>query len=821
MVQIQLDPWGPYNASNFNPSNATNVCNSQCTISAPQNNGNISEIIQYSNLYSSGPSMSNQTLTLLRARNPSSSKPLSITITVFAVVSAFQSSSYMTCTSTFTVNTPSGFNSLSFAPSNSSISASNIISMFLSPTNPISSSCYLRIIPSIDMSLSYTYNAFNQGTVPSLVSGVTNQLLISNIVRSTASSSPTLLILSNFTLTNPPYAVKTASILFRTELYYNSTYYTIDEQTLQISSTVSTMSSYNVSVSNTSIGATTQYVIWFQTINKLVSGSFIQIIFPSSLPITLNQTVCSISVTGTCSYTNTTAINISLTASVNALTNISVTLNNMVNPTTTTPTNSITVTTYYSDITSIVDQITSGLTVTCTPIILASGSVSSNSPVVAAQASYTFAIKSTLTTLQNSVINLTFPSGFSASAYRLTSFSIGGTVVSGCTISVSGLTILFNSSCMSQNALNTQTIQFIISNITNPSSTKTSNSFLISTYYNNYLMEYLYNGITITMTTPATLSYFQVTPSDSSANALNMYTFDMNFLLTHNSGDRVMITLPTSVTLSGVFSCSSLTTNVTVGCTQTSSSIIQFIITYTSVVYPSSLKFTLSNLTNNWYAGTVSFGLQTTNNDTTFYYMEQATGVVNYQAANLIATVNNDNSIVLMGTSQLTFTLTSSFTLTQATNTSMLYISFGVPTDFTPINSTCILSYPSAVCSNPTTQIFNLTNIGQFSTTLTVKFNASTTYFTQSSNFDIKLYYGSNTVLSNTALKVSSFCVNPCKQCTTTPTQCLSCLPSPQTQNTTYFSANSSCVSVCPNQYFMISSNNTCGTCNASACFNC
>ena len=228
MIQIQLDPWGPYNASNFNPSNATNVCNNQCTISGPQNNGNISEIIQYSSLYSSGSSSSEQSLILSRARNPSSSKPLSITITVFAIVSAFQSSSYMTCTSSLTASVPVSFNSLSFSPSNTSISASNIISMFLNPLNPISSACFLRIIPSSDMALSYTFNAYNQGTVPSLVAGVTNQLLIGNIVRSISSSSPSLLILSNFTLTNPPYAIKPSTLLFRTELLFNSTYYTID-----------------------------------------------------------------------------------------------------------------------------------------------------------------------------------------------------------------------------------------------------------------------------------------------------------------------------------------------------------------------------------------------------------------------------------------------------------------------------------------------------------------------------------------------------------------------------------------------------------------
>jgi len=279
------------------------------------------------------------------------------------------------------------------------------------------------------------------------------------------------------------------------------------------------ITSSGISVTNTSIGATTQYAIWFQTVNKLISGSFIQLVFPSSLPLTTGTTTCSSSISGTCSVVNTTTIVLTLTASINGLTNVSVNVNNINNPTTTTPTSSITVTTYYSDITSIVDQITSGIIVTPSAIILKSSSLSSNSLVAGAQSSYTFNLQSTLTTLQNSVINLTFPLSFSASNYQLTTFKIAGTLVSGCTISISGLTILFNSSCVNQNVLTTQAIQFVISNITNPSSTKPTNSFSISTYYNNYLMEYLYNGITVTMATPATLSYFQVTPADSSANA--------------------------------------------------------------------------------------------------------------------------------------------------------------------------------------------------------------------------------------------------------------------------------------------------------------
>lgn len=156
-----------------------------------------------------------------------------------------------------------------------------------------------------------------------------------------------------------------------------------------------------------------------------------------------------------------------------------------------------------------------------------------------------------------------------------------------------------------------------------------------------------------------------------------------------------------------------------------------------------------------------------------------------------------------------------------ASNSSLLYIVFSVPTDFAPINSTCLLSYPLAVCNHPSTQIFNLTSIGTFSTSMTLIIKASTTYFTQSSNFVIQLYYGSSLVQSNTALTVSNFCVTPCEQCTTVSTQCLTCLPSPYTQNTTYFATNSSCVSTCPNQYYLITTDNTCGACNSSACQNC
>lgn len=67
--------------------------------------------------------------------------------------------------------------------------------------------------------------------------------------------------------------------------------------------------------------------------------------------------------------------------------------------------------------------------------------------------------------------------------------------------------------------------------------------------------------------------------------------------------------------------CSSLTVNMTISCSKQSSDTLLFILNYISSVYPiASIKFTFSNFTNVWYATTKSFIIQTTTNDTTYYY---------------------------------------------------------------------------------------------------------------------------------------------------------------------------------------------------------
>lgn len=139
-----------------------------------------------------------------------------------------------------------------------------------------------------------------------------------------------------------------------------------------------------------------------------------------------------------------------------------------------------------------------------------------------------------------------------------------------------------------------------------------------------------------------------------------------------------------------------------------------------------------------------------------------------------------------------------------------------IPTDLTPINSSCSLSYSSAVCAM-SEQNLNITGLGDFSSNLVITFRANTNYFANTSNFVSQLYYNASLIATNSAMRLSSYCILPCKQCTSTPTQCLSCLPPPYTINNTIFSDNNTCVAVCPSTYFVTSG--ACAKCNQTACF--
>jgi hypothetical protein len=319
------------------------------------------------------------------------------------------------------------------------------------------------------------------------------------------------------------------------------------------------------------------------------------------------------------------------------------------------------------------------------------------------------------------------------------------------------------------------------------------------------------------MSQTANLSYLKATPNSPIVNNVTLYTFQINFLLKHYSGDRVILKYPSEVTLSNTYDCASLTQNLSVSCSKIASQTIMFILNYNSTIYPNNILLTISNFTNIWYASTVSFTIMTTTNDTTYFYQEQGATPVTYLAAQLGASANNDNNIVLLSTSKVTVSLSSPFLFSQLSNSSLLSIVMQIPTDLTPISGTCVASFASSICSQAS-QTFTITQFGDFSSPITIKFNTLTSYFTSSSSFTINLYYNSSLVLTNTQLTIQPYCSTPCQSCTSIANQCLSCLPSPHTTQTVYFSFNSTCVNLCPDTYFLVNATMSCSKCNTTAC---
>jgi len=213
IVQIRFPAWSTYTQTNFPSFLATTVCAGNCTQIAPSSTQNY-ELISYSSLYSSN-STAQMSLTMSQARNPASTQPISVTVTILANLTSTSQPSYMTCSTSFSVTNPSNFRSITFNPNSLAISATNTVSLLLNLTNPISSISYLRITSNTDLTLTYSYITSNQLTTQVVFpTSSSNVLLIGNLTNST--NIFLNLFLQSFTLTNAPYANLPTTIIFQT-----------------------------------------------------------------------------------------------------------------------------------------------------------------------------------------------------------------------------------------------------------------------------------------------------------------------------------------------------------------------------------------------------------------------------------------------------------------------------------------------------------------------------------------------------------------------------------------------------------------------------
>jgi len=753
---------------------------------------------------------------MVNARNPSSTQPITVIATLYYNIS----NAYFNCSATFAPSVSNSFQSVTFEPSNLSISAVNPIILVVNLTNPISSISYFGANYGADLSLSFLlYADFSINSPVTASTSLVNTLLLGNLTSST--SYQTRLTLANYTLTNAPYANYPVPITFFTQNLVSSNYYAIDTITISLTFTTSPITIGSLSILNSAINTVTAYTLSFTSVNTLIAGSLILITIPTETFLQVSSS-CTCSIASTCVVYNTTSLLITINSIVVvASTNITTTINNILNPVTTTPSSSFAISTFYYNFSTPVDILSAPIKVTATKVTLSGVNFSSTSVVVAATSTFTITLQIKNALPANSYIIITFPatSFLNSASPVLSLFLIAGTAASGlCSMSVPSTLSFKFSSCISS-ALTANTIITIkIGNMINPLSTKTTDSLSVSTFYNNLEMEYMNSGITLTLTTPTTLSNLTANPVSHIVNDITTYSFAIGLSQQHYSGDRFIITFPTTLKINSGFQCSSSTSGITVSCIKSSAQVLT--VTITALTVPSNLNLSITNIQNNWYVSSSSITIQTTTNDTTYYYVEESSATVTLDHATITSSYTPTNSLVLLSTSTLQISISNPFIVT-ATNPSLLSLVIVPPADLTIITSTaCTTSLTGTTCT-PSASVITVTQLTSFSNTISVTFSATASYFITSSSFSINLSYNGSAVSSDNTLTATRYCLSPCKGCTINNTQCTSCLPIPYTTNNYLFNPNASCLTTCPDHYYLPTGTFTCSSCNSSSCLNC
>jgi hypothetical protein len=295
---------------------------------------------------------------------------------------------------------------------------------------------------------------------------------------------------------------------------------------------------------------------------------------------------------------------------------------------------------------------------------LASANIASSSLEVAANSTYTITFKNTNPLPAGSSISIGFPSDFPlAIGASLASISIAG-VSRTCTMTIiSNMNFSIGSgTCIPSSVPSQSTFIISFSNIINPYSTKPSNSLTIQTYYNNLLMEYMYNSIVITLTTAKGLFSTSIASLSNIVNAVTTYTFTIGFSLTHYSGDRILLTIPSLMSFNTGLTCSSLTSGISVSCFQSSTTLLVLTMSGSGAL-SNSITFSVSNLQNPWYSTSPIFTFDTTTSDSIYYFMEKGTASFSISSTTLIASYVPNNQLVLLSSSTLNIQITNPFNI--------------------------------------------------------------------------------------------------------------------------------------------------------------
>lgn len=436
------------------------------------------------------------------------------------------------------------------------------------------------------------------GSTYVVASQTSTETIMGNLVAGDLTASNSYIrMLSAFKITTPPSS-RSFSFVFTSLYLKDGVYYPIDTASYAVTPLAGVLTSVAVTGDSYSVNDVTTYYVSFTTTNKLTTGSYIGVEFPVSLVLG-NASSCSanVSAISACSITNSSFANLSLSGNLVGGSAVKVTFHGVVNPGEAQTTASIKVKTYYDNLLdSVVDKITSGLTVVIVARVFTNVSVTPLSLVTYALDSYQFSVVLLDPIPAGGTIVVTFPSPISLGSVGLVSATFSSAF---CSVVPSSLIVTL-SGCF-PSGLVSGAYSFSLSNIYNPPSLEATSSISLLTAGAAGTVNFINSGLAVTMTTPATTTSFAVTPTSSVVHATTTYTLIFTFAVPHQSGDYFKFVIDPSMAFSGP-SCNPVSGVASLSCVASNASTV--VVTFTSIPQ-STASISITSIRNFDISGSV------------------------------------------------------------------------------------------------------------------------------------------------------------------------------------------------------------------------
>jgi hypothetical protein len=591
--------------------------------------------------------------------------------------------------------------------------------------------------------------------------------------------------------------------------------------------------SFTVSQASSVVNANTTYTFTLVIGDQILSSGRIIIIFPAGLSQLWTSSACAqltgtgVTTTATCTLSSATTLiltNLNSSSSNIPAQSLVISVYGISNPSSTQPSGTFNVTTYYSstDDTSVSTGAMGSITATPASLNNSNVQITPSSYVVKdSNVAYTVSFLTTNAIPMGGSVMLGIPYSIQTAitlmggvCYGATSGSLGSVTCSGVNNASSNMyEITFTNLFASQGVAAGANITFKVTSIfTNPVSTDAVGSFSLTTYTSGgYMIDRTNSGLTVAMTIPADFSSVSINPASKVNSAVTSYTFTLAQPSAFSSGSKLDIIFPTEIVPQSSTSCTDGASS-TLACTVSSQTV--------TVSLPATVannNFSVSVATvKNYFSLKPSgrFGFATRSSFGGYYSQNLSSITV----ANNVPSAFSSLSATF-SPQELSSTLTTSITFQSSNTISSLTLSFAAT--FLVGTLGCSLSF-SGSCTTSS----NTVTINSISGPASMVFSISglTSPKAVPTDYSTLTSYDSNSYIIDQSTDKIIFilnCTMPCRTCSSTTSTCTACYNDSTITTSNYFnSGTSKCVDACETGYFADSSQMKCNQCS-SVCLTC